>query len=181
MPSPSIPKMRAAAAPASARLFRLRRCAVHAADFSEPLLKDELIEASDRQSRENANALVEHPIRILERKGDFRGRTFGFRWIGNTSMRCHRLAGPDRTGFPRSVVTNSENEVERRRAGLGELIPPLRTKARRVISEALQEFDGARVHSALRLATGAVGTEFTCTELVQDGLGHDRARRVAGA
>src|SRR5262249_53489019 len=124
MPSPSIPKMRAAAAPASARLFRLRRCAVYAADFSEPLLKAELIEASDRQSRENANTLVEHPIRILERKGDFRGRTFGFRWIGNTPMRCHRLAGPERTGFPRSVVTNSENEVERRRAGLGELIPP---------------------------------------------------------
>src|SRR5262249_33285888 len=117
----------------------------------------------------------------LERKRDFSRRTFGFGWIGNAPMRCHRLAGPDRTGFSRGVVANGENEVERRRAGLGELIPPLRTKARRVVPEALQEFDGARVHAALGLATSAVGTEFTCTELVQDRLGHDRARRVAGA
>src|SRR5215471_18190977 len=118
MPSPTIRKMRAAAAPASARLFRLRRCAVHAADLLEPLLQAKLIEASDRQRGENADTLMQHPVRILERKGDFRHRTFGLGWIGNAPMRGHRLAGPERTGFPRGVVANSENEVERRRAGL---------------------------------------------------------------
>src|SRR5438045_2916831 len=80
-----------------------------------------------------------------------------------------------------TTAASSISEVERRRAGLGELIPPRRTKARRVVPEALQEFDRARVHAALWLATSAVSTEFTCAELVQDGLGHDRARRVAGA
>jgi len=96
-------------------------------------------------------------------------------------MRRHRLAGPHRTDFAGRVVADGEGKIERRRAGLGELIPRLRTKARRVVAEALQELDCVRVHSALRLAARAVGTEFTAAELVQDGLGHDRARRVAGA
>src|SRR5262249_26146889 len=179
MPSPTIRKTRAAAAPASARLFRLRRCAIHAADLPEPLLKAELIETSDRQSRENANALMEHPVGLLERKGDLSGGPFGFGWIGNAPMRRHRLARPHRANFARRVVADGEGKIERRRAWLGELIPRLRTKARRVIAEARQELRGVRVHSALRLASRAVGTEFTGAELVEDGLGHDRARRVA--
>src|SRR6516225_6527975 len=96
-------------------------------------------------------------------------------------MRGHRLAWPHRTNFARRVVADSEGKIERRRAGLGELVPRLRTKARRVIAEARQELSRVRVHSALRLAARAVGTELTGAELVQDGLGHDRARRVAGA
>jgi hypothetical protein len=36
--------------PRDARGHRLRRCAIHEADLPEPLLKAELIEASDRRS-----------------------------------------------------------------------------------------------------------------------------------
>src|SRR5262249_5040664 len=168
MPSPTIRKTRAAAARASARLFRLRRCAIHVADLPEPLLKAELIEASHRQSRENSNALMEHPVRILECKGNLGRRAFRFGWIGNAPMGRHRLAGPHRTDFARRVVADGEGKIERRRAWLGELIPRLRTKARRVIAETLQELDGVRVHSALRVTTRTVSTEFTCTQLVQD-------------
>src|SRR6516164_5712869 len=96
-------------------------------------------------------------------------------------MRGHRLAWPHRTNFARRVVADSEGKIERRRAGLGELVPRLRTKARRVVAEARQELHGVRVYSALRLAARTVGMELTGAELVQDGLGHDRARRVAGA
>src|SRR6516165_7596322 len=124
---------------------------------------------------------MQHPIRILERKRDLGRRAFGFGRIGNAPMRGHRLAWPHRTNFARRVVADSEGKIERRRAGLGELVPRLRTKARRVIAEARQELSRVRVHSALRLAARAVGTELTGAELVQDGLGHDRARRVAGA
>src|SRR5262249_36173730 len=173
--------MRAAAARASARLFRLRCCAVHAADLLEPPLQAQPIEASDRQRRENSNAWMQHPVRILERKGDLSRGAFGFDRIGNAPMRRHRLAGPHRTDFARRVVADGEGKIERRRARLRELIPRLRTKARGVVAEALQELDCVRVDLALRLAARAVGTEFTGAELVQDGLGHDRARRVAGA
>src|SRR5262249_18735955 len=173
--------MRAAAARASARLFRLRCYAAHAADPLEPPLQAQPIEAADRQGRENADALMQHPVRILERKRDLGRGAFGFGRIGNAPMRRHRLAGPHRTDFARRVVADGEGEIERRRAGLGELIPRLRTKARRVVAEALQELDCVRVYFALRLAARTVGMEFTGAELVQDGLGHDRARRVAGA
>jgi len=63
----------------------------------------ELIEASDRQRCENADALMEHPVRILECKRDFGRGAFGFGWIGNAPMCRHRLAGPDRTDFARRV------------------------------------------------------------------------------
>src|SRR5262245_46537960 len=44
---------------------------------------------------------------------------FGFGRIGNTPMRRHRLAGPHRTDFARSVVADAEGKIERRRARLG--------------------------------------------------------------
>src|SRR5262249_56673549 len=101
--------------------------------------------------------------------------------VGTPPGRGKGRGGPTRTAFARRVVADGEGKIERRRAGLGELVPRLRTKARRVVAEARQELHGVRVHSALRLAARTVGMEFTGAELVQDGLGHDRARRVAGA
>ena len=85
--------------------------------------KAELIEVSDRQSRENSDALKEHPVGILERQGDLGRRAFGVGRIGNTPMRRHRLAGPNRTGFARRVVADCESKIERRRAGPCKLAP----------------------------------------------------------
>src|SRR5262245_31456327 len=181
MPSPTIRKKRAVAARALAWLFCLCRRAIHAADFFKPPLQAELIEASDRQRRKDPDSLKQHSVRILKRKGDLGWRAFGFGWIGNAPMCRHRLTGPHRTDFARCVVADGESEIERRSARLSELIPRLRAKARRVIAEALQKLDRARIHAALRLAARAVGAEFTCPEPVKDGLGHDRACRIAGA
>src|SRR5665213_2841449 len=95
-------------------------------------------------------------------------------------MRCHRLAGPHRTRFARRVVTNRENKIERWCAGLCKFAPGFRTKAGRVISQPLQKLECVLVDLALRLTAGAVRLEFSLAELVQDCLGHDRARRIAG-
>src|SRR5262245_44091028 len=121
---------------------------LHAADLREPLLQTDLIEASDRQRRENPNMLMEHPVRILEGKGDLSGGAFGFGRIGNAPMRRHRLAGPHWAGLASGVVADGEGKIERRRARLGELVP-----TRRVIAETLQELDGVRVHSTLRVGS----------------------------
>src|SRR5262249_58022511 len=99
---------------------------------------------------------------------------------GNAQVRRHRRAGPHRADFARRVVADGEGKIERRRVWLGELVPRLRTKARRVIAETLQELDGVQVHLALRVTTRTVSTEFAGTQLIQNRLGHDRARRVAG-
>src|SRR5260370_40425309 len=101
--------------------------------------------------------------------------------MGNAPMRGHGRPGPAGTDFARRVVADGEGKIERRRARLGELIPRLRTKARCVIAETLQELDRVRVHFALRLAARTVGAEFAGAELVQDGLSHERARRASGA
>src|SRR5262249_26265775 len=181
MPSPTIRKIRAVAARASGWLFSLRHRTIHAADLFESLLQAELVEASDRQRCEGADALKQHSVSIRKSNGNLGRRPFGFCWIRKSPMRGHRLARPYRTGFARRAVADGKDEVERRCARLSELVPGLRTKPRCVIAETLQQLDRVRVHSALRLTTGTVGTEFTCPDLVQDGLGHDRARRVARA
>jgi hypothetical protein len=69
---------------------------VHAADLLEPPLQAQPIEAVDRQRRENSNALMQHPVRILERKRDLGRGAFGFGWIGNAPMRV--IGWPGHTG-----------------------------------------------------------------------------------
>src|SRR3954462_7988865 len=110
MPFPTIRRTRVAAARASTRLFRLRRRIVHTADVPEPLLQAEPVEAPDRQRRENADALIQHPVGILERQGDFGWGPLCFGRIGDAPMRRHRLPWPHRTAFACRVVADRENE-----------------------------------------------------------------------
>src|ERR1700681_1135195 len=91
----------------------------------------------------------------------------------------HRLARPNRTCFAGGVVANGEHEIERRRAGLCELIPRLGTKPRRLISEAFQKFGRVWIYRGLGLTARAVGMKFALPKLIQDGVGHDGASRVA--
>src|SRR5258707_6367201 len=81
MPFPTIRKTRVAAARASTRLFRLRCRIIHAADVLEPLLQAEPIEAPNRQCCEDADALMQHPVGILERHGGFGGGALVFRRV----------------------------------------------------------------------------------------------------
>src|SRR5262245_46052157 len=115
--------MRVVRARASARLGHLAGRSLHAADLIEAALQAQPIEAADRKRRENADALMQHPVRILERERDLSRGAFGFGWVGNAPMRAHRLAGPHRTDFARRVVADGEGKIEWRRARLGELIP----------------------------------------------------------
>src|SRR5262249_40894230 len=137
--------MRVVRARASARLGHLAGRSLHGADLLEPPLQAQLIEAADRQRRENANALMEHPVRILERKRDLSRRAFGFGWIGNAPMRRHRLAGPHRTDLAGRVVADGEGKIERGRAGLRDLVPRLRTKALPLVPDTPHELHSMRL------------------------------------
>src|SRR5258705_13663279 len=120
MPCPAIRKRSAAPATASAGLFRH---GAHASDLLQPCLQAELIETADRQRCKDRDALMQHPVGILERKRDLRWRAGGFRRIGNAPMCRHGLAGPEGTRLAGRVVANREYEVERRSARPGELVP----------------------------------------------------------
>src|SRR4051812_16937209 len=111
MPFPTIRRTRVAAARASTRLFRLRCHIIHAADVLEPLLQAEPVEAPNRPCWGNSDALMQHPVGILERQGDFGGGTLCFGRIGNAPMRRDRLPRPHRTAFAGRVVADGESEI----------------------------------------------------------------------
>ena len=125
--------------------------------------------------------LMQHPVRILEGESNFGLRTLGLRRIRNAPVCGHRLPWPDGTGFAGCVVANGEDEIQSRRAGLGEFGPRLRTKFRRVVAEAAQELQRIRIDLAFGLASGAVCTKFSRADLVQYRFGDDRSGGVAGA
>ena len=151
------------------------------ADGLQLLLQSELVERADRQADENRDAVVEHPERVGEGEPDFSLVAGGGCGIGNAPMRGHRLARPHRAGLGRRVVANREHEIELRRVRPGELAPVLGAKAADVEIELAQEIDRIGVNSALRLAAGREGAKFSPPLPIQDGFGHDRARRIAGA
>jgi hypothetical protein len=100
---------------------------------------------------------------------------------GMAPMRGHRLTRPHRASFASGIVADCKNEVESGCARRRELAPRFRTKTRGVIIDSSQQSNRFRVNAALWLAAGTVGAKPFCTELVQDGFRHDRARRVARA
>ena len=158
----------------------LCRGAFQSADFAQFLLQAQLIERAYWQRGENADPLIEHPIGILERQRDFGRRTLGFGRVRYPPMRRHWLTGPDRAGFTRRVVADREYEIEQWRSRIGKFAPGLRAKARRVITQRLQEPQRLRMHPSFGLAAGAKSAKFPCAELVQDRFGHDRSGRVSG-
>src|SRR5579859_7653029 len=96
-------------------------------------------------------------------------------------MRGHGLAGPDGTDFFRGVVANGENKIEFRCVGSGEFVPAFaaETAGRNVGCFELRY--GFRADGAGWIAPGTVGCESWSAFEIHEGLGHDGARRIAGA
>src|SRR5262245_15437741 len=132
-------------------------------------------------TRPRLRSSMQHPIDVFEGQRDLGGRTRRFGGIGHAPMGGHRLPRPDRTNLACGVVADGEHEIERRRAGLGELAPGFRAEGRGVVAETGEQGQGARIDLALRLASRRIGAKLSCAELVEDRFGDDRTRRIAGA
>ena len=91
------------------------------------------------------------------------------------------LGWPDGAGFARGVVADSEDEIELRCAGVGELAPVLRVQAIDRITEAIEHLERHRMHVALGLAACAVCMEATSAHLVHQRFAQNRAGRIARA
>ncbi|RYP44154.1 hypothetical protein DL770_011508 [Monosporascus sp. CRB-9-2] len=96
-------------------------------------------------------------------------------------MGGHGLARPYRTHLAGCLVADGENEVQFGRAVLRELVPALATEPVRRDTELLQGMQRKRVHRTGGVATCGEGLESVATEVVQQTLGQDRARGIAGA
>src|SRR5262245_26394526 len=122
---------------------------------------------------------MKHPVRLFECERDFGWSAGGIRGVRHAPMGRHRLSRPHRAGLSCRVVADRKHEIERRRTWLCKLVPRLRAKARYVVAQALQQLDGMRVDLAFGLAAGAERPQSSLPELAEDGLGHDRAGRIA--
>src|SRR5215470_10292375 len=69
------------------------------------------IKASERKRKEQSDAAFQRDKCVAESTLDLFGSSGCCCGIGNTPMRCHRLARPDGTNFIRSVIANGENEI----------------------------------------------------------------------
>src|SRR5581483_11335360 len=98
-------------------------------DLPQVVLELALLQLLDRQLDEEADAVAQLARRLREGQGDFGLAACRLRGIGDAPVRCHRLAVPDRTDFAGGVVTDGEDEIERRRIGAVELVPGFRTEA----------------------------------------------------
>ncbi len=85
----------------------------------------------------------------------------GRRGIGNPPVRGHRLARPDRADLTGRVVTDREDEIERRGARLGELVPGLGPQICCRIAQLFEQGDGVRIDRALGSRAGRKGLKPT--------------------
>ena len=148
---------------------------------SQPLLQRELVDRVHRQAGEDRDAIVQHAIGLGEGEMLLRLGAFDRGRVGHAPMRRHRLARPDRAGFAGGVVADREDEVHLGRAGRGELVPVLRAGEGRVVVEALQQLERIGMDLALGMRAGRERLEPAGADAVEDRLGDDRARRIAGA
>jgi hypothetical protein len=161
---------------------RLRRSGFTAStDAIDFFLNRQLVETREGQREEEADSAVEHHEGIAKRLVDLFRRTGNSRGIGNTPMRGHWSAGPHGTNFVRSVVANREHKIDVRRPSFRELIPTFAAHALCWQARHLELLDRLGSHPSSRLTPRAVRGEIRPAFSVQDGLGHNRPRRIPSA
>src|SRR5207253_1607289 len=74
-----------------------------------------------------------------------------------------------------------EHEIELRRARLRKLFPRFRAKGRAIVIQLPQQPDRVRVDRAFGMAAGAERAKLAAAFPIENRLGYDRARRIAGA
>ncbi len=100
--------------------------------------------------------------------------------IGNAPMRSHGSAGPNGAYFLCSVIANREYKIKMRCARLCKFIPALAAQPFGRQPRPLQYLDRLRPNLPCWMATCAVRGEIWRASMIQNGLGHNRARRITG-
>src|SRR5437667_688213 len=95
-------------------------------------------------------------------------------------MRSHGSAGPNGAYFLCSVIANREYKIKMRCARLCKFIPALAAQPFGRQPRPLQYLDRLRPNLPCWMATCAVRGEIWRASMIQNGLGHNRARRITG-
>lgn len=91
-----------------------------------------------------------------------------------------RMARPDRADLAGGVVADGDDEVQRRRAGRGELVPALAAQPLARQAELLEQRERDRMHLALGIAARAVPDEAAPAPMVDQRFRDDAAGRIPG-
>ena len=94
--------------------------------------------------------------------------------------RC-RMPRPDRAGLLPVLITDRDHEIEVRHVGPTRSCQAFRIGASALQFMRLQQADDFRPDFPRRIGAGGKGLKAAVPLLIDDGLGHDRACRVAGA
>src|SRR3974390_3535852 len=131
------------------------------------------------KAKEEADSPIKEKVGIAESLLNLFWRAHNRCRIRNAPVRCHRLPRPYRTDFFRSVVTDSENEIELRRVRFREFVPTLASKAAYRDVREFKLVQCLRAHFSRRIASSTISSELRASLEVHDPLSHDRPRRVA--
>ncbi len=126
-------------------------------DVAHGLLERDVIEFGDRHRQQEFDAALQGQSNFMHRLLFALIGTLDVGRIGHAPVRRHRLAGPHRAHFASGLVADREDEIQRRRARLGELIPALAAIAVGRQMPARQLTQRERVHFALGMTAGRVG------------------------
>ena len=155
---------------------------LRAANLIDLVLDGELFQRAQRQGEEQADSAIEDHKGVAKRARHFLFRSLHRCRVGNAPVRRHRLPRPVRALLLRRVVAHREDEIQLRRIRAAE--NSSHDLLRRPVV-------GNRADSICRSASGlglpggmaarAVRRELALALVVENRLGHDGPRRVAGA
>ena len=102
-------------------------------------------------------------------------------WIFEVPVSRDRVSWPAGTRFASGLIAYRDHEFHVRSIGDRVFIPALAAEAVDGEAEPFNLFDRKRMHRAARMATCAVGVKPARAGRVENCLGNNAARRVAGA
>jgi hypothetical protein len=93
----------------------------------------------------------------------------------------HRIARPHRADLTRRLVAHGEDEIHHRRAGAGEFIPAFAAQPAGPKMQLFERSKGQLMSDTFADTAGAVAFEPALASMIDQHLGEDAARRIAGA
>ena len=137
----------------------------------------------EARTEKQADSAIENQESVAKRALDLSGvASANCSGIGNAPVRGHRLAGPHGADFLRGVVANGEDEIELAERRAWRIRPSSCCADRRwACARASSCLQRLGPNESRGMAAGTVGSEVGPAFAVQNGLGHDGARGIAGA
>jgi hypothetical protein len=141
----------------------------------------EFVEACEGKGQEQADSAIKRQESVSKSALDLFRRACGCCGIWNAPVSRHRLAGPYGAHFARGIVTNSEHEIHFRRAGPCEFLPIFAAQTARRESRDFKLSQRFGADNPRRADTRTIASECGPASVVENCLGHDGARGIAGA